>query len=386
MRLRLLQAVTVASVLAVVVACGRSTPADSSPAIGLTVPEDGSNAYLEVTGLSDDLLDAIEGAGLSDEQWPAVFRVSVDANAPAVLGTYAIAGGALRFTPLFQLDEGRQYEARFDPSTVPGATADAEPPLVTVVGRPASDAVPSTVVARVYPTGDIIPENLLRMYIEFSGPMGRRSGIEYLTLLDESDREIEGAFLPLDYEFWSPDHTRFTVFFDPGRVKQDILPNREMGRALVVGESVTLAISPDWRDENGLPLKEEYRRTFVVGPADEQPLDTATWTIDPPAAAGREPLVVTFPKSLDHGLLMRTIGVRRDGDPIEGDIVVDEAETVWTFTPRSAWRVGTYDLLAFDTLEDLAGNQIGRAFEVDVFETVDRSPNPQTITIPFVVR
>jgi hypothetical protein len=37
------------------------------------------------------------------------------------------------------------------------------------------------------------------------------------------------------------------------------------------------------------------------------------------------------------------------------------------------------------TLEDPAGNQIGRAFEVDSFDTVDRSPSAKTITIPFNV-
>ena len=43
-------------------------------------------------------------------------------------------------------------------------------------------------------------------------------------------------------------------------------------------------------------------------------------------------------------------------------------------------------LLALDTLEDAAGNQIGRAFEVDNFDTVDKSPNPQRIMIPFRAR
>jgi len=92
------------------------------------------------------------------------------------------------------------------------------------------------------------------MYIEFSGPMGRKSGIEYISLLDSSGREIPGAVLPLDYELWSPDHTRFTVLFDPGRVKKGILPNRQMGRPLEVGRSVTLVISREWRDAHGLPL------------------------------------------------------------------------------------------------------------------------------------
>ena len=70
----------------------------------------------------------------------------------------------------------------------------------------------------------------------------------------------------------------------------------------------------------------------------------------------------------------------------DGDIEVDQLETRWTFTPKDPWRAGTYHLLALDILEDLAGNQIGRAFEVDNFESVDKSPNPQTLTIPFAVK
>ena len=216
--------------------------------------------------------------------------------------------------------------------------------------------------------------------------MGRKSGVDYITLLDHAGKEIPGAVLPLEYEFWSPDHKRFTVFFDPGRVKKGILPNREMGRPLEVGRSVTLVISHEWPDEHGLPLKEDFRRTLRVGPTDLEPLDTAHWRIQPPPAGGRNGLVVTFPEPLDHGLLMRALGVTRDGKEVDGEITVDELETRWTFTPKEPWRGGSYQLLALDILEDVAGNQIGRAFEVDNFDTVDKGPNPQTITIPFIVK
>ncbi len=82
---------------------------------------------------------------------------------------------------------------------------------------------------------------------------------------------------------------------------------------------------------------------------------------------------------------MRALGVRRDDAAVEGDVIIDQAETRWTFTPKQAWRAGTYQLLALDTLEDVAGNQIGRAFEVDNFDTVDKSPNPKSILIPFTI-
>ena len=133
-------------------------------------------------------------------------------------------------------------------------------------------------------------------------------------------------------------------------------------------------------------LKEGFRRTLRVGPTDLEPLDTASWRIQPPHAGGRSGLIVTFPEPLDHGLLMRALGVTRDGKEVDGEITVDQLETRWTFTPREPWGAGSYKLLALDILEDVAGNQIGRAFEVDNFESVDKGPNPETITIPFIVK
>jgi hypothetical protein len=92
--------------------------------------------------------------------------------------------------------------------------------------------------------------------------------------------------------------------------------------------------------------------------------------VDDHAAARAQPWSpgITFPEPLDHGLLMRALGVTRDGAPLDGDIVVAPGERRWTFTPKEPWQAGRYELLALDILEDLAGNQIGRAFEVDNFD------------------
>jgi len=386
MPVRVLWVGVLVSVLSSTAACGRSSDASAPPAITLTTPGNGAPAYVALTGLPADALKSLQHANLTPEQWASVLRVAVSTDAPSMLGDYTVLDGVVRFTPLFPFDQGRQYHVRFEPARLPGGAADAGGAIETTVGRPAATAVPSTTVARVYPSGDIVPENLLRMYVEFSAPMGRKSGVEYIALLDHQGKEIEGAVLPLEYEFWSPDHKRFTIFFDPGRVKKGILPNLQMGRPLEVGRSVTLVIKREWPDENGLPLKEEFRRVLRVGPTDLEPLDTSTWRIQSPAAGSRDGMVVTFPEPLDHGLLMRALGVTRDGKEVDGAIGVDQAETRWTFTPMAPWTAGTYQLLALDILEDLAGNQIGRAFEVDNFDTVDKGPNPTTITIPFHVK
>lgn len=382
MTVRLLYVAALTGSLVVAAACSRSAP--SSSEIRLITPPDGGSAYVDVTGVGEDALDRLDDAQLTPEQWSAVLRIGVSADAPAMLGTYTVTDDAVRFTPAFPFDPGREYHVRFDPARVPGAGPGEA--MVATVGRPAEHTTPSTLVTRVYPSGDVVPENLLRMYVEFSAPMGRRSGIEHLKVLNVAGEEIPGAILPLDYEFWSPDHRRFTIFFDPGRVKDGILPNRELGRPLTPGGSMTLVVSREWRDEHGLPLKEDFRRTFRVTTPDTRPLETASWRIQPPSAGSRTSVVVTFPEPLDHGLLMRALGVTRDNTAVEGDILVSDEETRWTFTPRAPWRAGEYQLLALDILEDLAGNQIGRAFEVDNFDTVDKSPNPQTIRIPFTVR
>lgn len=370
----------VAAAIAFVVAAACSR-APATPAIALTP---GDSPAIEVSGLPAATIDALERAALTDDRWSAVFRVAVGSDAPPMLGSYTIDSGVVRFTPAFPLDPGRQYAVTFDVAPVPGA---AGPPALTAsVGRPGENRVPSTRVTRIFPSGDVIPANVLRMYIEFSAPMGRKSGVDYITLLNQKGEVVEGAVLPLDYEFWSPDHTRFTVFFDPGRVKQGILPNRQMGRAFEAGQAATLVISREWLDEHGQPLKEEYRRQFHVAAADERPLDPAGWRITAPPASGREPAVVIFPEALDHGLMMRALGIRRNGAVVPGEIAISNGETRWAFTPNEPWQAGRYHLLALDVLEDVSGNQIGKAFEVDNFDTVDKSPDPQSITLPFEVR
>ena len=69
-----------------------------------------------------------------------------------------------------------------------------------------------------------------------------------------------------------------------------------------------------------------------------------------------------------------------------GAVYVDQGELMWAFTPKGAWQAGHYNLVAFAMLEDLAGNRIGRPFEVDQFDRADRSPEPEKTLIPFSVR
>ncbi len=378
-------------------ACGDSIPsATGPPQIRLVVPAGNeAAAFIEVRGLSASELDRLRAHEMTDAAWAALLRVTVKADAvvdpddrPAMLGTYTVQSDTLRFTPRYPFDAGRPYQVVFDASRLPLAqpAGSSRAPVVAVVSRPKTAAAPSTRVAQVYPTADQVPENQLRLYVQFSAPMGRRSGLEHVHLLDPDGREVKDPFLPLDLEFWNGDHTRYTFFLDPGRVKKGITPREEMGPSLVAGRRYTLVIDKDWLDAEGMPLSESFRRQLTVTAPDEKALDPGRWRITAPTAGTRDALVVDFDKPLDHGLLLRALGVRRGkNDWVMGEVRIEASETRWVFTPADPWSEGSYHLVALSILEDRAGNRIGRAFEVDRFDEIDSRAEPEETLLPFSV-
>ena len=286
-----------------------------------------------------------------------------------MLGVTAVSDGVLRFTPRFPFDPGQRYDVGFDPSSLPSAHSAAASSalklLHAVVEVPAPVRAASTHVVEVYPSGPEVPENHLRLYIVFSGPMSSSGGGVQVRLIDDQGQQVPDPFLPLELDLWNEDRTRFTVLYDPGRVKRGIRPNEEMGRALVEGRTYTLVVGTDWRDAAGQPLVSEFRHEFRVGSPEERAIDPAEWTLELPAPGTRQPLAVAFPRPLDYGLLHRALRVVAEGGPlVDGVIRVEQGETRWVFAPRASWQAGEYLLVAASSLEDVAGNRIGRPFEV----------------------
>jgi len=374
-------------VLAVLLAAACARTSGSIDAVIQTDHASGK-PVVRVSGLAEADLPAIESAGWAGPDGRPFVSVRVaDAarEAPSLAGRLVVEGRDVVFIPMFGLDAGREYRVDIDPTRLKGVPVPE--PLSRIVSLPAIERRPSTVVARVLPSAEVWPENTLRFYVEFSAPMSRTGGLEYVRLLDERGEEVVDPFLPLDVEFWDPDHTRYTFFFDPGRVKRDILPNREMGRALVAGRRYTLEVSADWRDAEGLPLAGPFRRALTVGPMDDRVVDPSTWVVEPPAAGTRDAVVVRFPDALDHGLLGRAVGVSTpDGDVPSGTVTIGEGETSWRFAPDAPWRAGRYQVVVLSILEDPAGNRVGRPFEVDEFSRIDDTPAPERTTLDFVIR
>jgi hypothetical protein len=346
---------------------------------------------VDITGLSSADLLAAGKLGLQGDGWSKLFSVYVVPAAGkqrglALLGSYRVEDGVLRFEPRFPLVPGVHYRALFEPSRIPTRSARNEPAIDVELLIPKPKTEPAR-VTRVYPTSDRLPENQLKFYLHFSAPMARGDVYRHIKLLDEQGKEIDMPFLELEQELWDRSGQRLTVFCDPGRIKRGLKPREEFGPVLVEGRHYTLVIDTGLEDANGNPLKEPFRKAFRALPPDDTQPDPKLWKIQTPAGGSQAPLTVTFPKPLDQALLERLVWVTdANGDKLPGTVAISGEEKIWQFTPAKAWEAGSCQLVADTRLEDLAGNSIARPFEVDVFHPIQREIKGETVKVSFEVR
>jgi hypothetical protein len=360
---------------------GAAAPAPGPLTVSIATPPREPHAGVELSGLTREEHAALAAEAPGPAAWEALFHVRVQAAnldaspPPAVAGRYTLTDRGVRFTPAFPLQPGRRYDVRVNLARL---HRDGTRVLATTIGLPGGQTPAREArVVGVSPAGETVPENLLRIYLWFSAPMSRESGLGHVALFDERG-EVTDAFLPVDGGFWNHDFTRYTLFFDPGRVKSGILPRERMGRPLVAGRRYRLVVAPTWHDARGAPLVEPFEHRFRAGAAATRALDMATWQITTPPAGSREPLTVRFPAPLDHALAMRAIGVETSGGAaLDGDVSIDAGDLRWQMVPREPWRAGRFTLVALDVLEDPAGNRLGRAFEVAAAGAVGHDGPPR---------
>ena len=293
---------------------------------------------------------------------------------PSISGKHAVTTDGFEFRPQFPFQAGVRYRATFYPPE--------GKPVSSVFEIPRPKREPSTEVTEIYPTAEELPENLLKFYVHFSASMSGGHIYDHIRLTDERGRAVELPFLEIDEELWNPEMTRLTLFLDPGRIKRGVKPLEDIGPALAQGNSYTLMIDSSWFDASGTPLKKSFEKRFRVVSPDRAAPNLAEWEITAPKAGTREPLKVTFPDPMDHALALRMIAVKG----VNGETHLSDKERVWTFTPEQPWAAGQHKLQVQTTIEDLAGNNIGKPFEVDLFSGVEKRVVRELVERIFEVR
>jgi hypothetical protein len=375
------------ALLALCLTAGAALAADSP--IRAVADKVGKIVAFEGTGLPVAAAARLEKLAADDLAWSNMFAVYVGKKpgrpeVPPMLGTYSLHGTNVRFTPKFALKPGLSYCVEFFPP--PARDIDSPARYEQVFAIPAAALGNAAKITAVYPSADILPENQLRFYVHFSAPMSRGEAYSHLKLLKEDDEPVDLPFLEIGEELWDTSGKRLTLLIDPGRIKRGLKPREESGPVLENGHKYTLVITAGWRDESGQPLAADFTKKFAAGPSVEKAIDPKEWKIMPPAAGTREPLVLRLPRPLDHALLERTIQLHDSaGKRLLGEVSITYHERCWFFSPEQPWTAGKHELVIDTALEDLSGNRIGRAFEVDELTPIDKTVVPEFYRLPVMI-
>src|SRR6516225_12477865 len=178
-------------------------------------------------------------------------------------------------------------------------------------------------VTHIFPSWNLLPENLLRFYVCFSNSMQRGGAPCEISLLDSKGQPVADALYRPPVELWDRTMRRLTVLLDPGRLKRWVGPSVELGPPLKAGQTYTLEIGSGMIDLNGRPLRERFRKHFLVSDPVREGISIASWELLPPMTGSRQPLRLLFEAPLDWALLSQTITVESaDGSVVAGQIVV----------------------------------------------------------------
>ena len=209
------------------------------------------------------------------------------------------------------------------------------------------------VLGTVSPSGESVPANLLRIELRFDQPLPALP-LRSIVLRDARGAPIDNALL--DLALAGKDERSLVVLMHPGRVKQGLGAQQALGRALHEGDQFSITVD-DPR------LAHPLRRSWRVGPAREQRIDPARWSVQEPVAGGRAPLLLKLPEALNASaadlIAVAGPGMRR----VAGHARWRDGETEWRFIPASPWQAGAYQVRLHPDLEDPAGNRLCAAFE-----------------------
>ncbi len=301
-------------------------------------------------------------------------------SVPAVAGRFEVERDGVFFVPRFAFADGVSYSLLIH-------APDEGCPETWTIQRLSRAVAHSARVLAIYPTTEILPLNLLRVYVHFSDRMSEGFAARAIRVIREDTGEtLENVFLPPEPELWDAERRRLTMLLDPGRIKRGLVPNLEWGYPLVEGSTVSIAIDLAFRDAAGQPLKEATRRSFTVGPALRTRIDPRRWQLTAPLAGSRTPLLANFDRPLDHGLLLHSLSIQGpNGDTTDGTADIGPCEQSWSFTPAVPWASGEHNLVVEPRLEDVAGNTTVRVFDRDISRPEDIPGTNAPTCIPFSV-
>lgn len=295
---------------------------------------------------------------------PKNYKVRLKGSDSFVLGDI-VKEDATKFVPIIPFTKGETYEVLYEDAIVGEFTIQNE------------DDKKQTKLLAIYPQIDTVPENLLKIYLQFSKPMQEvKDAKDFLKVINQETKQEEDIFLDLETELWNLEHNELTLWLDPGRIKKDLIPNKEKGNPIKLRNTYTINISKDWKDAEGLALEKEYQKTFYVSERDTKQPTIADFKFKVPKENTMDELEILCNEDLDMMLIRNNLKIYRDDKPLTSFKIEFNKSSIIKIIPNSNWKKGLYKIVIASQQEDLAGNNFMRLFDRDVTQdTVNTEKN-----------
>ena len=316
---------------------------------GLSLPDQPEGVIrFDVSFLVNENVDALSYDFLS----VSITNGADEPNIIPIQGNYSIIENSLVFKPYFPFDPGLTYVVK-----IQDTNTEEYSYFQFQTGEKAK--VDQAKLLNIFPSANLLPENLLRFYIYFQTPMTQGQSLDYIKLIDKSGKIDEHAFMQFKEELWSSDGKRLTLLFDPGRIKRGVSTNMKQGPSLENEQQYTLSISNEWKDIYGQTLEINSTNKITITDAYRKKMKIEEWTITTPSIGSKGKLTLRFDRILDHALIQSMIQIRDfDNNLIEGSWKILDSEQEVKFAPKSEWKKGNYKIQIDTHIEDVAGNNL----------------------------
>ena len=284
------------------------------------------------------------------------YKIVLIGKSNAILGGFSTKNDTLFYTPVIPFSEGETYQI-------------LKKDVVLGEFKVHISRIKEQVVLQdMYPLTDTVPENLLKVYLVFSKPMQQvQNALNFIKVIDENTQKEVDIFLSLETELWNKEHTEFTLWLDPGRIKKDLIPNKKLGNPLQKQHTYKIIIDKNWLSAKGNPLDKEYQKKLYV--VDKKAVKPAIGEIQitKPTANTLQKMIMNFNQKIDMMLIDKNVSFYDDKyNTVEGEFTFLKGSKNVIFTPKQIWKKGNYSIEIKSSLEDLAGNNFNRLFDTDL--------------------
>ncbi len=310
---------------------------------------DQKSSELEIIYISEKAVAITFPSSLATLDAKVYLKTNLDTS---ILGDFSSNESTHKFEPIVPFFEGNTY-----------LLYQNDKEVSRFIIRAKKEVLIPEVIA-IYPSINQVPENLLKMYFLFSKPMQEvYPALNYITVTENDTGNVVDVFLELNTELWNKEHTQLTLWLDPGRIKTDLIPNKEKGLPLIKGTHYTVTIDQNFKDANSNLLKKTYTKEFTVVARDfEKPVPT-NWEL----IANLDEVTLHFKEPMDAILAKETFHIKNSANEyVIGDFELINKEKTLKFYPKHPFALGVYTFIIETRLEDLAGNNLNHPFDNDL--------------------